>query len=64
MTAKADAKTKTCSGCGTRKPLRSFNKNAAHKDGYQSDCRECKRLREAGYRRGKAAAKAEAATRM
>jgi hypothetical protein len=52
----AEAKTKVCSRCGKRKPLKSFNKNSAHADGMQSDCRECKQAREAGYRAAKKAA--------
>ena len=34
-------KTKVCSRCGRRKPAKSFNRNATHKDGLQSACRPC-----------------------
>ena len=50
MTAKTDAKTKTCSRCGKRKRLDRFGRNAAHRDGLQSDCNDCRRAREVGYR--------------
>ena len=54
MTAKTDAKSKTCSGCGKRKRLDRFGRNAAHRDGLQSDCNDCRKTREAGYRAAKA----------
>ena len=54
MTAKTDAKAKTCSRCGKRRPLGKFGKNAAHRDGLQSDCNDCRKAREAGYRAARA----------
>ena len=54
MTAKADAKSKVCSRCDKRKRLDKFGKNAAHADGLQSDCNDCRKLREATYRAAKA----------
>ena len=54
MTAKTDAKSKTCSRCGKRLRLDRFGKNAAHSDGLQSDCTACRKLREAAYRAAKA----------
>ena len=49
MTAKGDAKTKTCSRCGKRKRPDQFGRNSSHADGLQSDCRPCRKEREAGY---------------
>ena len=54
MTAKADAKSKVCSRCDKRKRLDKFGKNAAHSDGLQSDCNDCRKLREATYRANRA----------
>lgn len=55
MTAKTDAKSKTCSRCGKRKRLDRFGRNAAHRDGLQSDCNDCRKAREAGYRAARGA---------
>ena len=56
MTAKTDTKTKTktCSRCGKRRRLDRFGRNAAHRDGLQSDCNDCRKARELGYRAAKA----------
>lgn len=37
-------KMKVCGICGKRKWLKSFNKNAATKDGLQHKCRDCERI--------------------
>lgn len=36
---------KTCTKCGTEKPVSDFNKQAKSKDGYQHNCRDCHRAR-------------------
>jgi len=41
--------TKKCPRCGEIKPLSSFNKNKARKDGRQSICRICQRLQNKQY---------------
>ena len=56
MTAKTDAKSNTCSRCGKRKRLDRFGRNAAHRDGLQSDCNDCRKARELGYRAARALA--------
>ena len=40
-------KEKTCSKCGNTKPLESFSKDRAKKDGHRPECRKC----DAKYRR-------------
>ncbi len=42
--------TKKCSKCGEIKPLSSFNKNKARKDGRKSICKICQRLQNKEYR--------------
>lgn len=39
--------TKKCYCCGVMKDINLFNKNSSKKDGYQEECRECRRI----YRR-------------
>lgn len=42
---------KTCCKCKENKLLKDFNKNRCRKDGYQTMCRECERLRRQAYYR-------------
>ncbi len=48
------SKSKTCSRCDKRKRLDRFGRNAAHRDGLQNDCNDCRKAREAGYWAAKA----------
>lgn len=43
-------KTKTCTKCGTEKPLSEFHKHKTSKLGVRPDCKECVRIRGKRYR--------------
>ena len=43
-----EPKTKCCTRCGTRKPLRAFSKNRRQKDGLACACRKCQKKYAAG----------------
>ena len=40
---------KTCTRCGASKPLESFHRRRASKDGRQSMCKDCMNVFSAGY---------------
>lgn len=45
-----DGETRTCPGCGETKPTSAFSRSKATKHGFQSRCKECKKVEaRAGY---------------
>lgn len=42
---------KYCYSCKTNRPLSDFNKNKRNKDGYATECRDCKRIYLEQYRK-------------
>jgi len=48
---KNKATTKKCYRCGRLRPLTEFHRNRSTPDGYQWECKECKRMYQAEYRR-------------
>lgn len=44
---------KTCSSCNIKKSIDNFCKVKGYRDGYQNECRECKKIRGREYRKSK-----------
>lgn len=42
--------TKTCRKCGAEKALEMFVKNKTYRDGYESICKECNRIKQREHR--------------